>query len=88
MAFSVCIPKSYTGSVETVSPASGAPYLPVVGFVPADITIAELEQQAADIEKQARKEAEPLATELREKAKLLRAWILDLRLGRWTAFKP
>jgi hypothetical protein len=56
-------------------------------FVPADLTITELEKQAADIEQQVKSEAEPLATELREKAKLLRAWILDLRLGRWTAFR-
>jgi len=57
-------------------------------FVPADITVTELEKQATDLEEQARKETEPLATESREKSKLLRAWILDLRLGRWTAFRP
>jgi hypothetical protein len=56
-------------------------------FVPADIIIAELKKQAADVEEQVESAAEPLATELREKAKLLRAWILDLRLGRWTAFR-
>ncbi len=56
-------------------------------FVPPNLTVAELEKQVADIEQQLKSVAEPLATELREKEKLLRAWILDLHSRRWIAFK-
>jgi hypothetical protein len=57
-------------------------------FIPADLTIAELKRQVDDCEQQASKEPEPLASELREKAKLLRGWIGELRSGKWTAFGP
>jgi len=57
-------------------------------FLPADATIAALEKQVSDCEEQAAKEAEPIGTALREKARLLRAWIAELRSGRWTALKP
>ncbi len=57
-------------------------------FIPADLTIAELKKQVDDCEQQTSKELEPLASELREKAKLLRAWIEELRSGKWTAFGP
>ena len=54
-------------------------------FIPADATIADLNKQAVDCDEQAAKAAEPLASELRERAKQLRAWIQGLRSGRWTA---
>jgi hypothetical protein len=54
-------------------------------FIPADATINELSQQADDCDAQAATAQQPVATELREKAKLLRAWIADLRSARWTA---
>jgi len=54
-------------------------------LIPADATIAELKKQAADCEEQAAQEPEPLATQLRDKAKLLQSWIEELRSGRWTA---
>ena len=42
-------------------------------LIPAGATIAELEKKATDCEEQARKEAEPGATKLREEALLYRA---------------
>jgi len=57
-------------------------------FIPVDATIAELKKHAADCEEQAAKEPEPLASQLRERAKLLRGWIEELRSGRWTAVAP
>jgi hypothetical protein len=54
-------------------------------IIPADATIADLNKQAEDCDTQATKQPEPLATELREKAKLLREWIAQLRSHRWTA---
>lgn len=55
-------------------------------FIPADGTIADIKKEADDCELRAAKEPEPLASELREKANLLRAWIEELRSGKWTAF--
>jgi len=55
-------------------------------FIPADGTIADLKKQADDFERRVAKEPEPLASELREKAKLLLVWIEQLRSGKWTAF--
>lgn len=57
-------------------------------FIPADATIADLKKKAADCDEQAARAAEPLASELRERAKQLRAWIQELRSGRWTAVVP
>jgi hypothetical protein len=54
-------------------------------FIPAAATIADLEQKAAECDRQAATEPEPDATELRERAKLYRAWIAQLRSGRWTS---
>ena len=54
-------------------------------FMPAHVTLADLKKQADDCEQRAANEPEPLASELREEATLLRAWIEDLRSGRWTA---
>jgi hypothetical protein len=56
-------------------------------FIPAGTTIADLKKEAADCEEQASREPEPLASELREKAKLLRTWIEELRSGRWRALQ-
>ena len=52
-------------------------------FIPAAATIAELEQKAAECDRQAAIEPEPDAMELRERAKFYRAWIAQLRSGRW-----
>ena len=57
-----------------------------MNVVPAKPTIDELQQKAAECDKQADAEAEPRARELREKAQLYRAWIAELRSGRWTSF--
>ena len=50
-------------------------------FIPRDATVAELERKAADAEEKASNESEPRATELREEAKLYRAWAASLRSG-------
>jgi hypothetical protein len=52
-------------------------------FIPADATLAELQKKAADCEQRAMHEQEPLATALREEAKLYREWTATLRSGRW-----
>jgi len=57
-------------------------------FIPADLTIAELKRQVDDCEQQASKEPEPLASELREKAKLLRAWIEEFAFGQVDSLLP
>jgi hypothetical protein len=54
-------------------------------FIPADATLAELEHKPADCEQRATQEQEPLATELREEAKLYRGWMTILRSLRWTS---
>jgi len=54
-------------------------------FVPANISIAELEKKAAKCEQKAEREKEPLASGLKEEAKLYRAWIAALKGGRWTS---
>jgi hypothetical protein len=56
-----------------------------MNFISAKPTIGELQQKAAQCEKQADAEQEPRATELRDEAQLYRAWITELRSGRWTA---
>jgi hypothetical protein len=56
-------------------------------FVSVAATLAELEQKAAECDRQAATEPEPYATELREKAKLYRGWIAQLRSGRWTSLQ-
>jgi hypothetical protein len=54
-------------------------------FIPADATLAELQKKAADCEERATQEREPLATALREEAKLYREWMTVLRSGLWTS---
>jgi hypothetical protein len=54
-------------------------------FISPEMTVAELRQKAEACEKQAEREAEPAASELRDKAKLYREWIAQIRSGRWTA---
>ena len=54
-------------------------------FIPATATIAELEQKATECDRQAATAPEPEATEVHERAKLYRAWIVELRSGRWTS---
>jgi len=56
-------------------------------FLPADATIEELKQKAADYDEQASKAEEPQATKLRNRAKYLRAWIAELSSGRWTSVR-
>jgi hypothetical protein len=52
-------------------------------IVPAGATIAELEKQAAECEQNAKEESEPVATRLKEKAKLCREWAAALKTGKW-----
>ena len=54
-------------------------------LIPADATIAELEQKAADCEERAKQEPEREAMKLREEALLYREWIASLRSGKWHA---
>jgi hypothetical protein len=54
-------------------------------IVPADLTIADLAQKAAELEKEAEAGSELIATHLREKAKLCREWIAALKSGKWTS---
>jgi hypothetical protein len=54
-------------------------------LVPADSTIADLEEKATECEERAQKESEPEATKLREEALLYREWITALRSGKWHA---
>lgn len=54
-------------------------------IVPADDVIADLERKAADCEARASSEPEPIATQLREKARVIRTWIADLKAGRWVS---
>jgi hypothetical protein len=61
------------------------PTKPSLKFVPAQPALDELEQLAAECERKAQHEPEPAATELREKAKLYRAWIAALSSGQWTS---
>jgi len=49
-----------------------------VNVVPADATLAELEQRAAACEERSEQASEPAATLLQEEAKLLREWIAVL----------
>jgi len=48
-------------------------------FVPADSSIAELERKAAECEQKAEQEKEPLASQLKEEARLYRGWIAALK---------
>ncbi|MGO8814530.1 MAG: hypothetical protein ACLQVG_07645 [Terriglobia bacterium] len=54
-------------------------------FVPPAATIAELEKKAADCEHKATEAKELEAEELRQKAKLYRQWVAELRSGHWTS---
>jgi hypothetical protein len=54
-------------------------------FIPPDATVADLERKAAECDQKAANEEEPLATELREEAKLYRGWAATLRAGQWTS---
>jgi hypothetical protein len=54
-------------------------------IVPADATIAELEKKASDYEEAAQQAADPIALQLREKAKLCREWIAALNSGKWSS---
>jgi hypothetical protein len=57
----------------------------VMKIIPADATIADLAQKAAELEQKAKTETERIATHLREKAKFCREWIAALKSGRWTS---
>jgi hypothetical protein len=54
-------------------------------FIPANATIAELEEKAAECEQRAEMEQEPIASALREEAREYRGWIKALRSGLWTS---
>lgn len=54
-------------------------------FIPPDATLTELGQKAEECDKQAERESEPKANELREQAKLYREWVAQIRSGQWTA---
>jgi len=53
-----------------------------VKIIPADQTIEDMKKEADECE-QARIQAEPQASALKEKAALLGEWIRSLRTGRW-----
>jgi hypothetical protein len=52
-------------------------------IIPAGDVLTDLERKAADCEARAESELEPIATQLREKARVIRAWIADLKAGKW-----
>ena len=52
-------------------------------IVPAEATIADLEKKAAEYERRAEQESEPVATQLKEQAKECRTWMAALKSGRW-----
>jgi hypothetical protein len=52
-------------------------------IVPADATIADLEERAAEYERKAEQESVSAAAQLREQAKQCRAWIAALKTGKW-----
>jgi hypothetical protein len=52
-------------------------------IVSADATIVELENKASQDEATATKEREPMASRLRESAKLRRDWVAALKSGKW-----
>ena len=52
-------------------------------IVPPDPQNADLEKQASELEKKAESEQEPGATKLKEAAKERRAWVDELKSGRW-----
>jgi hypothetical protein len=54
-------------------------------ILPSGTTLAELEEKAAEYEREAECAAEPVATELREKARLCREWITSLETGAWSS---
>ncbi|MFB3815497.1 MAG: hypothetical protein ACE14L_15445 [Terriglobales bacterium] len=54
-------------------------------IIPANATIEDLEKKAAECERRAKEEKEPVATQLKEEAELCRAWVARLRTGLWTS---
>jgi hypothetical protein len=54
-------------------------------IIPAYDTIAELEKKGCEYEEKAELEPDPIATRLRETAKLCRDWIAALKSGKWTS---
>ena len=48
-------------------------------IIPAGDVIADLEKKTAECEAKAESESEPIATELKEEANLIRAWIAALK---------
>lgn len=54
-------------------------------FVPADSSIAELKRKAAECEQKAEHEKEPLASQLKEEARMYRGWIAALKSKKWTS---
>jgi len=54
-------------------------------IIPADDVIADLERKAVECEARAESEGEPAATQLKEEANRIRAWIADLKTYKWTS---
>jgi hypothetical protein len=54
-------------------------------IIPSDDVIADLERKATACEAKAESEAEPIATQLKDEAKRIRAWIADLKTGGWSS---
>ena len=54
-------------------------------FVPADETIADLERKAFECEQAAKVQPEPAATKLQKLAALCRAWVVELKSGKWAS---
>jgi hypothetical protein len=52
-------------------------------IVPSGPQIEDLETQATELEKKAESASEPEVSRLREAAKERRAWIAELKSGRW-----
>jgi hypothetical protein len=54
-------------------------------IIPANDVIADMERKAAECEARAESETVPAATELKEEANRIRAWITDLKTRKWTS---
>jgi hypothetical protein len=52
-------------------------------IVPFEPQIEDLERQATELEKKAESASDPEVSRLKEAAKKRRAWIADLKNGRW-----
>jgi hypothetical protein len=54
-------------------------------FVPKNASVTDLERQAKECEERTTKEPEPVASKLREQARICREWAARLRKRFWSS---